>query len=362
MSRLSFVKLLSVFGLIFATHGLWAATTYEVGTCKAGFKTFPTITLALLALPSPNVVLVCPGTYFEQVQITFPVSIEGISANNQARPIVAPPPNGMVINATDSFGTPLAAQLVATNVPGTVNVSDVTFDARGQGVNPAVTVGVVYQNSPGTINHVTTRNQNGPSFPAGRGMLIEGGPTNPTVAVENNSVHDFTGVGMFIDTNTPTSQLTTTVTGNYVDAPVGGATYGIYLISGITATVTNNVVTNNGGYGIWTSDTIAGSVTTNTLVNNAIGIRAESDTVAITSNKVFSSTMQGILIAAPHLPAIQSNTIVGNLVGIEFFCQADPNVHSNTILDTTTGLSHVPTAIVSTNSYFSVDTIRTGGC
>ena len=76
MSRISLVRLLSVLALTpialtLGAHQVLAATvTYEVGTCKSGFKTFSTITAALTAAPPPNVVMVCPGNYYEQIEIT----------------------------------------------------------------------------------------------------------------------------------------------------------------------------------------------------------------------------------------------------------------------------------------------------
>jgi len=348
--------------LTLGANELRAATiTYEVGTCKSGYKTFSTISAALTGAPPPNVVLVCPGTYFEQIQINFPVTLQGIVAANAGQAIIVPPPNGFVANVIDDFGHPQVAQLFVNNVPtpGVVNVSDLTFDAQNQGVYPDLTIGIFYQNSSGTVNHVTTRNQNFPST-GGAGVWMEGGAANPTVTVENSSVHDFGDFGIQAESNTPTSQITATLKGNYVNG-LNGSTYNIYLNGGTTSTVTGNVSVNTLACGICTIGPAAGSVSGNTVVDASYGILANADGVSVTSNKIFSSKYFGIDLGTP-VAAVQSNTIMNTAIGITFSCMANPNVHSNTIVDTGTGLANVPTAIASPNSYYSVTTIRTGGC
>ena len=52
----------------------------------------------------------------------------------------------------------------------------------------ARTVGIFYQNSPGTVNQVRTRYQNDSMVGGGEGIYIEGGASNPTVTVENSSL------------------------------------------------------------------------------------------------------------------------------------------------------------------------------
>lgn len=162
MWRIRFVSLLSILAWIFlgSQELLSATVTYATGTCKPGLHSYSTIAAALSALPCPNVVLVCPGIYPEQVEITLPVTLQGVASGNTHQAIVVPPRNGFVANATDDYGDLLAAQLFVNNVAGSVNVSNLTFDAQGQGAYPARTVGIFYENSPGTVNQVTTRFQN----------------------------------------------------------------------------------------------------------------------------------------------------------------------------------------------------------
>ena len=78
-----------------------ATVTYAVGSCEPKLLSFTTIMSALGATPAPNVVKVCPGAYTEQVVITFPVTLEGVSASNSAASIIAPPSSGLVANASE---------------------------------------------------------------------------------------------------------------------------------------------------------------------------------------------------------------------------------------------------------------------
>jgi parallel beta-helix repeat protein len=364
MLRASLNRLLSILVIALAAHHAVASTTYLVGTCKSGLKSFSTISAALAATPAPNTVMVCPGTYPEQVEITIPVTLEGITAGNSAQAIITPPPNGFVANATDDFAQTYVVQLYVNNVAGVVNVTNLTLDAEGQGVYPDCTVGLFYQNTSGTAKELTTRNQNYPDCLGGRGIYVEGGATNPTVTVENNSVHNFNAFGIFAETNSSVSELNATIENNYVNGG-GNVTYGIYVVEGATGTVTGNTVVNNAAYGIFSDLSFAGSIADNTLVGNGTAIFEPSGSpgstagVPITSNKIYDSANYSIESALPA--QIEGNKIGNAAYGIEFVCQPNPNVKSNTFNDVGTALNDVPPGTVSTNSYFNVGTIESGG-
>jgi pectin methylesterase-like acyl-CoA thioesterase len=54
-----------------------AVTKYAVGTCQPKLQQFPTIMAAVGAVPSSSTVLVCPGTYPEQINLYQPVTLQG---------------------------------------------------------------------------------------------------------------------------------------------------------------------------------------------------------------------------------------------------------------------------------------------
>jgi hypothetical protein len=117
MPRISFTKLLSVFLLALGAQLASGSTaiTYEVGNCKPHFPTYTSISAALVATPPPNVVMICPGTYTEQIQITQPVTLEDVLVGDSAQVLIEPPSGGLVANTSDEFGNPIAAQVWVNN-------------------------------------------------------------------------------------------------------------------------------------------------------------------------------------------------------------------------------------------------------
>lgn len=357
MSRIAFVKLLSLLVLIIGCNQLWATVTYQVGTCKPAPHTFQTITAALTATPPPNIVKVCPGTYREQVHITQAVILEGMISGDSGEVIIASPPNGLVVNATDDLGDPIAAQLFVEVNPGPQQISGITLDAANNAVqSPAYVVGIFFQNSSGTVNHVATRNQMGGG--GGVGIWIEGGLLLPAVTVENSSIRSFDDFGIWTQTNAAASELTVTIKDNDVNGGFGSgviANFDVAMGPGATTTVSDNYLA-GGVTGVIAAATATGSILSNTLITDGTAIAINGDGVAATSNNIFMSSNVGISVNAA-LPAVQRNTITGCPIGIELNGFGDGSVHSNTINDGGVGLDQVPVGFAAVNSYYNVSTI-----
>jgi hypothetical protein len=346
------LSLLFVFAL--TTHALWSLTAgvYIVGNCKPTLPSFTTISAALAATPAPTTIQVCPGTYNEQVEIDIPVTLQGITSGNSGQAIIAPPPGGMVVNASNENSSPVAAQIWVNSVVGAVTISDLTVDATGNGITafPPWLVGVFFQNSSGTLNRVVTRNQNG--LTSGVGIWVEGGVAAPRVTVENSSVHDFNFLGIASDTSN--SSLTLILQNNDIDGEAGQG--GIDSFQGVAITITGNRV-KNAANGIIANGSI-GTISNNVLTDDTTGINVEdADEVSVTGNKI-SGASTGVFLFQTLGP-ITGNTIAEGVTGIDFSCNSDVNVHGNIINDVATGLAHVP-SVTSTNTYLNVGTIRTG--
>ncbi len=360
MSRIGLVKLLALLVLTVGPNELWASIVYQyVGNCKAG--SLPTITAALAATPQPNVVKVCPGTYPEQVNITYAVILEGMISGNGGDVIIASPPNGLVVNARDDLGDPIAAQVYVENNPGPIQISDITLDAANNEVqSPAYVVGIFFQNSSGTVNHVATRNQIGGN--GGVGMWIEGGLLLPAVTVENSSIRSFDDIGIWTQTNAAASELTVTIKDNDVNGGFGSGVIGkleIAMGPGATSTISGNNLA-GGVTGVIAVTSASGSISGNRLLNNGTAIAINGGGVSVTSNNIFLSSIEGIVLDSALLPAIRGNTITGCPIGIELNGFADGNMHSNTIMDGAIGLDQVPAGFATTNSYYNVGTIMVG--
>src|SRR5579863_3214267 len=78
MSRINSVLSLAI-ALLAVSDFSTAAVNYAVGTCKPSLASYSTISAALAAVPAGATVLVCPGTYAEQVVITQAVTLQGVS-------------------------------------------------------------------------------------------------------------------------------------------------------------------------------------------------------------------------------------------------------------------------------------------
>ncbi|MGB6472472.1 MAG: hypothetical protein WBF04_00175 [Candidatus Sulfotelmatobacter sp.] len=349
-----------------------ATVTYVVGTCKPSLPSFTRIMDALGAAPAPNVVEVCPGTYNEQVVITSPVAIEGITVGNSTQAIIAAPPGGLAVNFTDSYGQSVAAQVLVENASGEVNLSKLTVDGTGNNVTGSAyiwVVGVLYANSLGTMNHLAIQNQNGNGL--GVGLWLEGGSANPSVTLENSNLQGFDNTGIEAETNSSSSELTATLKENYLTATFPGfianlVAIGIYR--GATASVSGNLIAPGFTYGISADE---GSVSKNTVVSGVYrGILSYG--ASVTSNTVYNT---GANLSYPPGAAIWVNSSVAPVTGntiaqpgttpvgtvgnaIDLDCTAGNNVHSNTILGAANALLNVATGASPINTIYSVGTLR----
>jgi hypothetical protein len=379
MSRLKFTLVIaSACVLTLGVQELRAATlTYIVGTCKAGTK-FPTIQGALNAKPAPDIVQVCPGIYAEQITITDAVTLEGILVGDDASVTIVPPAAGLATNATINGGDAAAAHIFVKNATGAVNLTNLIVDDTNNKVMSGVfLLGVFYQHSPGTVNHVVAFNQQAPS--GGWGIYVEGGPSNPSVTVENSNVQFFSFGGIYVvGPNGPTaivgpenptsdvtsSELTAKLINNYVDGQSGQ--YDILLGSSTTDTVTGNIVS-GGAFGM-AVDATAGSVSGNTIVGAQIGIELQGDGATLEGNKIFKTEFEGINLDTN----VKLSQITGNIIvqaasdGVEMNCHSTgtPNVvHSNTFEQVEIAYDEAPIGFSSSNTYIGVIIeIDSGSC
>jgi len=349
------------------------AKQYEVGGCNPTLPQFPTIQLAVLSVPPGSTILVCPGTYFEQVMISQPLTLKGADVNNQDRPIIAAPPNGLAINVTSITGTQVAAQVLVENVtpPGNVVLTGITVDGSLAEVPlscpPAALAGIFYASgSSGTISDMTTRYQQLPS--CGYGIWVENGAgPNQSITVENNSVHDASWVGILAQSNQTPPTLTATIKGNFVNGLVYNQTHDIY-VGGIRGTITGNVVT--GGFaGITNSGTDASPVTIsgNDVADISIGVgMAFGDGSTVTSNKisdVYTAFLFGGSGVSPG-PTVTGNTTQNTTYVINYNCIPNVTVKSNVFNDSEFGFLEIPPANsgLGVNTIDNIDTVQTSTC
>ncbi len=415
-TKLRLAGWVSALALAVGAQQMSAATiTYIVGTCTSGTQ-FKTIQAALDASPAPDTVEVCPGQYAEQVTITKPVTLEGIPGSQNPltfggegigslAQIILPDDYTANVTLTDAFGdsfpTAVAQVYVKNVIGGAVNLTNLDVNGMNQSAVGSYFVGVVYQGSSGTINHVITSSQNGTSS-IGFGMWIEGGSSKPSVTVEDCSMHDFTASAIFATGTTLAPNLTVTIENNDVASNAGANSdvYNLVAEAGTNAMLSENVV-NGGITGIYI-DTPTGSITGNTVVGSGtgiaiaspddsgeegtglavsgntisgsqIGIQLVADGPSVTSNRIFNSVTDGIVVYFSVEKSVVENNVIRTVnapgsidstgTGIELKCNKTSSslVHSNTIVDANLGYGDAPAGFTGSNTYIGVVT-DVGNC
>lgn len=264
--------------------------------------TFASIQDAINAAKPGNLIRVCPGTYNEQLSIDKSLRIE---ADNGA--ILSP--GNMTVNATGSSGAPIAAAILVKEAAD-VEIEGLIIDAANSGItgcSPDL-IGILYQNSSGTIEHNAVRNTklsdslNG--CQSGDAIVVQSlGAETSKVTIKDNSVHDYQKNGITGNE----SGTDVTITGNAVTGlgpTTGAAQNGIQIGFGATGAVLQNSVADN----VWSP-----CVSLQTCAFNATGILIfQSDGVRVESNSVATNQI-GVYTNGNHAD-IESNNISNSLV------------------------------------------------
>jgi parallel beta-helix repeat protein len=280
------------------------ASTVQVGTCLPSLLHFTSIQAAVNTVSSGGTVEVCPGTYHEQVMITKAVTLTGVQSGTGDAAVVLPPAGGLAPNATDIFGSSVAAQIFVNNASGNVIIKRLTVDATGNdlaGCGGPFLEGIYYQNSSGTIADNVVRNQYQTDYSDyggcqnGFAINVESTGSSNTVTVSANSVRAYQKNGITVSgagTGAGSLGPAVTISGNYIVGLAATAMnwQGVYSGKGVAAE--NGIQV---GYGA------SGKVETNVVNDNIWGQDTSSDS---------GDAASGILIFAS--PGI---TVTGNEVG-----------------------------------------------
>jgi hypothetical protein len=320
-------------GLIVFLAGQAAhASTVVVGSCKTGLTSFATIQAAVDAVPAGSTIDVCPGTYPEQVTINGKsLTIIGVLSGTNDAAILVPPSGGLLVNASDPTGKPVAAQVFVENATG-VTISHLTVDGTGNALTGCGTnlIGIYYQNSSGKIMDDVARNQildpSDQGCDVGLGIDVESDSGAPAVTVSGSSVHNYQKNGITAGGPGTGGGPVITITGNTVvgiGATPAIAQNGIQIGYGATGKVTGNYVIDD----IYTGSTFAAS---GILIYASAGITASNNSVA--------STQFGIATTSDRSFGPADNTIISSnhIAGTQSFdaidlCSNGNTADSNTI-------------------------------
>jgi parallel beta-helix repeat protein len=330
--------------------------------------TFSSIQGAVNAAAPGDVLIVCAGTYAEQVVIHKSLTVDGMNGAILA-------PVNMTANSTSLFdGLPLAVALLVSETTN-VTIHGLIVDGSGNNINACAPdlFGIAFQNASGNIQRTTVRNfKLGPDLlgcQTGTGIFVESGAVGTsTVTISHSSVHDYQKNGITADeVGSEVMINSNVVTGLGIAA--GAAQNGIQIGFGADGTISHNTVTNN-VYGPCTDVPGCTAVATDILVtqsngvsvtNNSAGvsqvpifidgdsavvngnsaysalvfdaIRLEGSSNTAKNNTIFSGSESGILIDG-DTNTVTGNTITEAPIGILKTSPSTGNtIHSNTFFD-----------------------------
>ena len=290
-----------------AGHTLFA-TSVAVGpsTCLPSLVHFATIQAAVSASPFGTIIKVCPGTYPEQVVISQPLTLEGVTDGTGNAAVISVPGGGLVVNATSAEFGPVTAQLLVNGAVG-VTINNLVVDGTGgtcvAGANR--TVGIEFFNvgtsndgtAAGRLQNSVIRNQID-GCGVGEGILAD----TSFVTITGNELHNIDRTGIAAD------RAKTTITNNSLQH---SSNYGILLDFDSGSTVSGNTISDSVNYAsILVEDGSTNAVITkNTVVNTTEGIWLLSAYYAKVTQNIVSNATWPLVLQFGFNDIVQSNRL-----------------------------------------------------
>jgi hypothetical protein len=335
---------LFVFALLLLAANSGFAASYAVGSCLPKLQSFPTIYQAMNTIPNGSTLMICPGTYYEQVVVNKVVNIKGVVSGGTSRVVIKPA--ATMYPVTDCISSHTIYPLVMVGT-GPVNISNITLD--GNASLSADTGFYFYCVAEGTISQVTVRNL------YGNAVRMQGSIGYPVVLQKSN-LHDITGIGIITE-----GKVAATIKNNFLSAGSG------ILWNSTGGSVTGNYITAEGGeqggtgIGVFSPGTFSGNTIEN--VGNGLQIGTASG-LNFVNNKIYKADIAvNPLIPElnPGANIVKSNTIAGSNTAFEFYCIPE-TVSGNTISDTSVGMDQLASGVSALNTFANVDAVQTNAC
>ncbi|MFZ1918850.1 MAG: right-handed parallel beta-helix repeat-containing protein [Terriglobales bacterium] len=360
-----FLVLFVGMGTILTAQTSSTKITVAVGNCQPQLVSYSTISEAVAAVKKNSTVLVCPGTYPEQVTITQSLTLTGLADEYGNIPIIAVPSGGLV----SVYGQ--ATQIFVGGVyppVGSVNMSNLVVDGTGSGIDcstGATLIGIFYQQvTVGSLNNVEVRDQNPGG--CGFGIWLQGSDFGSKINIRNSYVHDFDNTGIFAEDGAngqarfPLYLRSNSVVSASTSVQAGVAAYGTVGVA------EHNIIDLASGTGLLlASDFATMHSRWNTVTGASVGIFAEfiGGTTYIVGNRL-SNNGTGIATDGHGSGAvIKSNSIIQSAVtAIELACNQDSEAEDNIISDAPVGIADIVSGAVVKGNHFSDVTTPTTTC
>ena len=328
----------------------------QVGTCKPDLQSFPTISAAVSTVPAFTIIDVCPGTYPEQVTITKPLTLQGVTVGTANQALITVPPAGLLPNTISMFGESVAAQVLVEGA-GQVNITNIAVDGTGGDMlcNGNIWIAAIFygSGSTGIVNRVRASGQ--VDGTCGVGIWAENSnSTNEWVTIRNSSVYNVDSAGIFVGSG-PTPTLTVDVDNDVVTASAALAAIDADSVNG---EVEANSVS-NATFGVFDlSPTV--TVASNAIVGTNNGLYLGSGGRAV-GNHVAGSRIDGVLLGASGATLTNNRIVSSATAGVELGCFA-ASVNGNIINDVAVGFDAASGSIPSNNILYNTATTITNGC
>jgi len=311
-----------------------ASQTHLVSTNQTICPTaqYTSIQAAIDASLPGDVINVCPGVYDEQIVISKPVTVKGVTVNSLGIALLQP----TVLTSTGG-GSDIAVVSVL-NTDG-VHLLNIGVDASKNNVSDcAPTLSAVhFLNSSGEIRNdaITGAKLTSPGACTtlsgnGYGVLLEStGAGSYWVLVQGNSIHDYSKEGVRAIGN----GITATVTGNVITGlgPAGGYffQFGVFIRDGAVGLIKGNQI----------AEGDCGTLNLNDCFNarsEGVVLRAVGDGSVVDHN-VISRAQSGIFINNANKVRITNNLIgeISALDGIDAQGMSNSLLRNNSIVGVT---------------------------
>lgn len=337
---------------------------------------YTSIQAAVNAAPNGAVILVCPGTYPEEVRVAKPLTIRGIRVGNENLALIMPPV--AVANTTSFGGTPTAAIVLVEKTSG-VTLDNLTVDGAsnvlgGCGVN---IVGIYYRNASGKVVNAAVRNIR--LFPdallgcqTGLGIYAQAGiepgvPRRARLDVLNSSVHDYQKNGITADAaGTELTAVGNAVTGLGPTPAI--AQNGFQVSRGAKGRLESNSVINH-IYSLCLTTTNCGAVSTNILTfetsrvkilkNNLgkaqVNVYLDGSNNDVTNNTIFDTDVfDGVFIFGDN-NKVTANSIFNSDEAAVWITGNNNHINGNTFNEAPIGVFNDGTGNnINGNKYYNI--------
>jgi hypothetical protein len=328
-----------------------SAQTLAVGTCRPHLVSYPTISEAIAAAPSGATVLVCPGDYPEQITISQPLTLRGLTLGLGVKPLISLPCAGLVGN----FPAQISAQTPSYDSFGPVTISNLRVQGSASGENCSTVRpnGIEFAFANGAIENVELSHQD-------NGILLFGGNFDPNfVNIQNSGIRDFDSVGVSADSNGGSGFLVN-FTSNWVASSSKNVQAGV-IYDMATGDIMYNTIAVGGPIGL-ELDNYFCCVTAgyNTVSGSGIGIYMGGSyfnaATNATHNSLYNNGTGVYIYQSQGIDDVNWNTIfLSAAAGIDLDCSANATVRHNSIYQSPVGIGNVtPGDTLAKNGFYGV--------